>query len=338
MSKKLNWALVGLGQQAEKIADGMNAAGHKLTAVFSNDKDRLKLFRKKYKAERTYDSFNYLLGQPDIEAVFIASPTYSHYSQALAAIKAQKNVFCEKPMCLSASDALKITKAVKRHNVKFAVGFHLRQHPLFREIKKTLSQGLLGELRLMETHWSTGRLGEINFPPLPAYMKWREIKKQSGGGAIMARGTHLIDLFHFLTERNIDEAACFSDNPKQTDKLVTVIGKSGAMLISLITGRQIPQALNHLTIYGSHGRIRAVEPFSADGTGELEIITEKKVINKKFSKKINLYQKEIEAFADYLAGYGPGALVDENDGLKSVAITEACLESMEKEKFIRIDS
>jgi len=341
MSKKLktNWAIVGLGNQAEKIAQAINSSPtNELQAVMSGDDKRARSFAKNWKAKEYFTSLANLLKSPKVDAVFIASPNYKHVRQSLAALKMKKHVLCEKPMAITLKESLAIKKLTQKNKTKFGVGFHLRCHPLFQTIKKIITAHDLGELRLIEMHWSTGYLGEIKFAPLPEYRRWREHISQSGGGAITSRGVHLFDLFNFITEKKIKEIICYSDsqNREESDKLIATTARSNKTLISIISGRQIPEAINHITIYGSHGRLFASDPFSISGTGNLHIITNKKTTTKKFTKKINIYQKEIEAFSKYINTDKKGSVADTTDGLQSVAITEACLKSIELKKVISI--
>lgn len=324
--KKLKWSVLGLGNQAEKIALAIkNSNNGILSQALSKDKIRAEEFAKKYGAVRGEKISVSALKKT--EAVFITSPNHEHHKHCLLAIKSGRHALCEKPLAMSVAEGLKIRQALSRTPVKFGVGFHLRFHPLIQEAKKIISSpGLFGQLRLVEINWSIGRRGESAMPPLPDYMAWREEKRKSGGGAIMARGVHLFDLLRFLTGREIDEVAAFTDGEgKEVDKTAVGILKIGGAFAHISTSRLLPNALNIITVYGSNGRLILRDVLGSDGGGTLEWTDgDKKNIKK--SRKSDLYKNEVEAFADWVKG-AKVKVANIADGLASLGVTEAFYKS-----------
>ncbi len=332
-SKKVGWAIIGLGKQAERIAQAINASNNgRLEAVIDEDLHRAKNFAAHYKAPSYSNSYPVFLKRVKIDAVFIASPNYQHARQSLLAIKNRKSVLCEKPLTLSLKDGLMLKKALQKNKVNFGVGFHLRHHPLAQEAKQLIISGKIGKLILVEMSWSIGELGRTKLPPLNHYMVWREDLKKSGGGTIMARGVHLFDLLRFITGLEIQQVTAVMDRniKKEVDELAIGILNLDSAFATLITSRRLPCAKNQIIIYGTKGRLILNNILATDSVGRLEWFNGKKTLIKK-SPKYNLYQKEIEDFGRLLKGQsGTGANL--NDGLKTVAVTEAFYQSAQTHK------
>ena len=134
--KKINWAIIGLGAQAEKIAKAIrDSRNGVLTVVADKNIKRAAEFAKNFNAKAFLNDLGKLLRHPQVDAVFIASPNHMHASQSISALNAKKHVLCEKPMALSLREALAVKKSASKSKIMFGVGFHLRFHPLFKEVK-----------------------------------------------------------------------------------------------------------------------------------------------------------------------------------------------------------
>ena len=321
---KLKWGIIGLGNQGEKIAQAISLSkGCQLAGVFSESPGRTAEFAQKYKAVGFGDTEDFLR-RSGAEAVSVCSPNFQHAGHSIAALKAGKYVLCEKPMTLSLKEARLVKATVSKNQRQLGIGFHLRFHPVFLAAKKIIESGGLGEIRLAQMHWSVGRPGETEFFPLPPHQRWREDPKLSGGGALMARGVHLFDLAIFLLGQEVSEIVSLSDaqSKKQVDQTTAGVARFGKTLVELATSRLVPFAMNQVTIYGNRGRLFMPEPFTYDGTGTLQITTENGDIVKKFTKKTNLYQAEIENFSRAILTGKTWSGASVEDGIKSVAMAE----------------
>lgn len=336
-ARKLHWSLVGLGSQAEKIAAAIQASKNgRLWGVMSKDGKHAADFAVRHGAKKSFASLIALLKEGGTEAVFVTSPNYEHARQCLSLLKAKIPVFCEKPMALSLVEGRIIKEVVQKNKIKFGVGFHLRQHRLIQEAKKMISSGLLGDLRLIEINWSVGHLGCAKLLPLDKFRQWREEPAKSGGGAIMARGAHLFDLMRFLTGLEIEEVIAYTGaSAMGIDQTALGLFKLGNSHAYLATSRLIPQALNMIVIYGSKGRLILRDILQADGAGFLEWTDGAKKISRQSSKE-DLYQKEVEAFVRLVRGKDDYFVANVTDGLKSVAVTEAFLQSAQSGKLVLI--
>jgi predicted dehydrogenase len=143
----------------------------------------------------------------------------------------------------------------------------------------------------------------------------------------MSRGVHLLDLFSFLTSRRIQAIAALYDAGSQqpVEQLISIVARSHATLCTITTGRQIPYAMNGITLYGSQGRLILSEPFSVNGTGEVRLQSAHQELHKKFTKPVSLYQREIDDFTAAIIEKKKWLGADIHDGVEAVALVTALM-------------
>jgi predicted dehydrogenase len=335
---KIKWGIVGLGLQSEKIASAiLSSSNGLLLSALSKDKKRMKSFAKQFSVPRFANGNNDLFHDPEIDAIFVASPNHDHYKHTLKALRAGKHVLCEKPMTITVREGRKMIQIAHSHNLQLGIGYYLRHHPIHQKAKDIIARGKLGKIILVEVNWSVGIHGQVETRAYQGYMGWRDDLKKSGGGALTARGTHIFDLIYFLTGKETDEIMAYTDisEHRSVDTLAVGMLKMKDESLALIrTSRRLPYSLNEVIIYGSHGRLTLHDALTTDSSGRLEFISGDKIILTQYPKK-NVYQAEIEDFGDKIRGrQSPGAVGI--DGLRSVAITKAFIDSSRTKRAISI--
>jgi predicted dehydrogenase len=134
---------------------------------------------------RGVDRLDELLGDPEIEAVWVLSPPDLHAEHAVAALEAGKDVLCEKPLATTSADARRMVDAAERAGRLLTVGYHLRQHPTTRALRASAEAGEFGAIEALNARLQFRH-------PNPS--DWHRSKARSGGWAVCEAGTHLIDL------------------------------------------------------------------------------------------------------------------------------------------------
>lgn len=340
-SKKIRWAIVGLGSQGSRMAEAIEESKSSLlNAVCGTNPKHVKEFAERFKVPNKFNSFTSLIQNRTLfDALCITSETHKHVPQILLAAKAGIPILCEKPIAPIFETAKQIAHTVNQSHIPFRVGFQLRFHPLVLKAKQMIESGKIGNMLAIYASWSIGRMGQTKLPPLPSYMRWREDLQKSGGGAIAARGTHIFDLIEFLTQQHVvairGAQMEYYDNKTDTTTSIIATLQNGAAA-SIITSRVIPNPHNRIELCGSNGTIVLTEIFSpiSSGTLDIETITQKKYSQK---KKINLFKKEIEEFANIITKLnfrGIGATVEE--GARNAAILEACFKANSSGTPIRV--
>lgn len=188
--KKLKWGIAGCGRYAELtfIPAIMHLRKSVIIAVFSKDELRAKNVAEKAGVTHIFNNFDKFL-QSDIDAVYISSANYNHFEQVIKAAKAGKHILCEKPVAMNAVEAEEMVRVCKENNVRFAVNYVYRFHPLISKAKELIEDEIIGKIVSLNVNFN------IDFPP---GSNFRFNKELSGGGALRDLGTHMIDLLRYF--------------------------------------------------------------------------------------------------------------------------------------------
>jgi predicted dehydrogenase len=170
------------------IRPARRVAEARVVAVAARDKPKAEGFARKHGLQRAYGSYEQLLADPDVDAVYNPLPNGLHARWTLAALAAGKHVLCEKPFTSNASEAAEVETAATRAGKVVMEAFHYRYHPLAERMRSIVASGELGALRRVET-W-------VCFP-LPFFGNIR-YRYDLGGGAQMDAGCYAVHLARLL--------------------------------------------------------------------------------------------------------------------------------------------
>jgi predicted dehydrogenase len=201
-SKKVGYAVVGLGSIAEYaiLPAFRDAKKSKLVALVSGDAAKAKRLAKKFHAAAhfTYDDFDECLGNPEVEAVFVATNNGTHVRFTLQAAASGKHVLCEKPLANTVEECRRMVEACRKSKVKLMTAYRKYFEPASLEFKKLIASGKLGRLKFIHTAFS------VNLPPSS---KWHLSLSASGGGALPDVGVYCVNTVRFVIGREPVEAA-----------------------------------------------------------------------------------------------------------------------------------
>ncbi len=205
MSKKLRWGVIGAGGIADRrtIPGMMLAENAELIAVMEINRELAEKCRAKWGCKRAYDNEADLLADPEIDAVYIATPIFLHARQAMAAADAGKHILLEKPLAMTAEEGEKVIAYCESKGVKLAAGLMMRFGAYVQAMKQAVADGKIGKpvsAYAQFTCW---------YPDIPG--SWRQDKEKGGGGAMMDMGVHCIDLLQYILGTRAKEVAAFQD-------------------------------------------------------------------------------------------------------------------------------
>ena len=186
--KKIRFGILGAGGIADRrTMPGMQLAEHaEIVAVMELDPAVAERLRAKYSAKRAYTDEEALLADPEIDAVYIASPIACHARQARLAADHGKHILIEKPLAMTADEGEALVQYCREKGVQMAAGLMMRFGAYVQAMKKAVAEGKIGQVVSAFAHFTCW------YPDIPG--SWRQTKASAGGGALMDMGVHCIDL------------------------------------------------------------------------------------------------------------------------------------------------
>lgn len=203
MSARLRWGILATGGIARKFASQLpQSLTGRLVAVGSRTRDRARRFAAEFGAPRAHGSYEALLADPTVEAVYVATPHPQHREWVERAAAAGKHILCEKPLALNLTDAAAMLRAARRHGVFLMEAFMYRCHPQTAAIIELLQAGAIGRLQRIEARFHLDRTFD------PAH---RLFNRELGGGSILDLGCYPVSF-----SRRMAGAALGADSAEPT--------------------------------------------------------------------------------------------------------------------------
>ena len=256
MTRKISWGVLGVAKiGVEKVIPAMQLGSvSSVDAIASRDLAKAKDAAGKLGIANAYGSYEELLADPTIEAIYNPLPNELHVLWTLRALEAGKHVLCEKPIALNADEAKALLAARARSGKHVAEAFMVRFHPQWRRAHELAHSGAIGDLRAIQTFFSYCLLDPTNIR-----------NKPPGGGALYDIGCYAI-----LTARYIFGAeptriigALDVDPVMGTDRLTSALMEfPGGRHLTFTCATQT-SAHQRVTISGDKGRIEVAIPFNA---------------------------------------------------------------------------
>lgn len=328
MDKILRIGIIGAGRIGKLHADNLTkrVGGVKLVAVSDVYKKSAEDLAAVHNIPNVYDDYNDLLANKEVDAVFVCSSTDTHAPISIAAAKAGKHIFCEKPIDLDLKKIEEVIEVVKKTGVKFQVGFNRRFDRNFKQVHDVALSGQLGDVHIVKI---TSRDPE---PPPLEYVK-------VSGGIFADMTIHDFDILRYVTGSEVVEVSAVGTCLVNPD-----IGKLGDVDTCIITLRMANGALGVIdnsrqSVYGYDQR---VEVFGSKGQIAIQnetlnnavISTKDGIVSEKplwfFLERYN------DAFIEETRLFVEACLENKDvpagafDGLQSIKIAMAAKESVQK--------
>jgi 1,5-anhydro-D-fructose reductase (1,5-anhydro-D-mannitol-forming) len=193
----VRWGIIGCGDVTEvKSGPGFQRSDRSsLVAVMRRDQAKAEDYARRHGVPRWYGDAGRLITDPEVDAIYIATPPSSHKRYVLMAAEVKKPVYVEKPMALDHAECRDMIAACDRAGVPLFVAYYRRALPRFLKVKELLAEHTIGELRLVTI--------SLRKPPEPADINrqqpsWRVTPAISGGGLFMDLACHTLDLLDYL--------------------------------------------------------------------------------------------------------------------------------------------
>jgi predicted dehydrogenase len=251
----LRWGILSTANIAtEKVIPGIRRAARcEIVAIGSRDAEAARVAADRLAIPRAYGSYEALLADPDVDAVYIPLPNHMHAEWTIAAARAGKHVLCEKPLAVTAADAERMVEACEAAGVRLMEAFMYRHHPSWVAVRELVASGRIGTLSAVQS-W----FGFYNDDPANI----RNIR-EFGGGALYDVGCYCVNLSRMLFggEPVRVEASVVRDGGDGVDTLTTGVleFENGLASFGCSIRTETDQRVH---LYGTEGRISIGIPFN----------------------------------------------------------------------------
>jgi predicted dehydrogenase len=336
----INAAIVGLGKWGQNLVNSVQGKSEKIrfVAAVLRHPDNAREYANA-NGITLHSKLDAVLADPHIDAIVLATPHTTHAEHIIAAARAGKPVFTEKPFTLTSADAREALRAAAENNVTLGVGYNWRFQPALKEIRRMLDDGTLGKLLHIE--------GNFCGPSVYRFPKghWRQQREEGPAGGMTGRGVHVVDAMLYVAghadtvyaqskrialEYGIDDTTSmlFSFKDGATGYLGTVIATAETWRMQVFGSKGWVEVgdVEHLTTWQM--RVCLVDPENLTMHRKPQIVT---------FPQVSTERAELENFADAVAEKRPLAVAG-GDEAHGVAVLEAILESARTGATVTIEA
>mgnify|MGYP000853966485 CR=1 FL=1 len=233
---RITYGVIGAGGRGVYVSQVFQKLGAECVAICDVYEPNIQRALKNAPGAKTYVDYNDLLAQEGIDAVLIATPDHQHYPNLMAALKAGKDVYLEKPMSHSIEESRKMVEAVRKSKQIVQIGMQRRSAEMVLKAKQKIDEGVLGKISMVKPVWNWNTARPLNNSPLEGKIDWkrfcgpakREFQPmcfrswrlfwEFSGGNMTDQGTHLMDVTQWFTgtESGPLSAICYGQIQKTT--------------------------------------------------------------------------------------------------------------------------
>ena len=327
---KIRWGILSTAKiGTEKVIPAMQLGKYcKVTAISSRKLKKAKSAAKRLDIEKAYGSYEELLTDPDIDAVYIPLPNHLHVPWAIKALNAGKHVLCEKPIALSVVEAQTLLDVAKKFpRLKVMEAFMYRNHPQWQLAKQQVSEGKIGKVRTIQSFFSYYNNNPHNI----------RNKLEIGGGGLMDIGCYCISLARFIFEGEPWRVCgIMEEDPElKIDRLTSGILDfvNGTSTFTCATQLVPYQRVN---IFGTKGRIEIEIPFNAPSDRPCKLWQENDAKIKEVTLEIcNQYTIQGDLFSRVVLE-DREVPVPLEDAVANMQVIEALLHSARSRSWVQI--
>ncbi|MEM0967467.1 MAG: Gfo/Idh/MocA family oxidoreductase [Verrucomicrobiota bacterium] len=312
-SKPIRWGILGPGSIAQKFATGLHDSDKGvLVAVGSRSHSRASAFLNgiNTRGAKGHGDYESLLSDPDVDAIYVATPHTFHREWCVKAVAAGKHVLCEKPIAINHADAKEIFTVAEKNGLQVMEAFMYRCHPQTKRLVQLIREGSIGEVRRVQA--------EFGFRAEPNPQS-RLFDSALGGGAILDIGCYPMSLARlvagvangvgFLEPYEIRAVGNLHPTTKVDTSTSAVLGFKSGVIAELFASLEV-NAANQVIIEGTEGSLVLSSPWFCRGPIKINRSGKASILPENPDTK-DLYSYEADVFAEYLSG----------EALKSPAMT-----------------
>ena len=258
--EKVKWGVLGTADIARgQTIPGMMLAEHcERYAVSGRRIEKAGSYRDEFGFQKAYGSYDELLADPDVQAVYIPLPNDIHCEWTVKALKAKKHVLCEKPLALCEAQVKEMFETAEKNGVLLMEAFAYLHSPFVKAVKAELDAGAIGEIRYFESEFIAGRRPDTDI----------RLKKETGGGAFYDLGCYPLSMVLWMLGKEPDEVKATAQFSEKGIDLFTsaVLLYGNGPTAKIDCGMlPIPGRQDRFCVFGSEGKITSPVEFNQSG-------------------------------------------------------------------------
>ena len=324
--RPLRWGILGAARIAtsQVIPALQRGEKHRVVAIASRNADRAATTAGRLGIPRSYGSYEALLDDPDVEAIYNPLPNHLHVPWSTRAMEAGKHVLCEKPIAISAKEARTLLGARERTGKIVCEAFMVRSHSQWLKARELARSGRIGDLSLMTGHFSYNRRDPDDV----------RNHVEFGGGVLLDIGCYPITMSRWLFDAEPTRVMAMIDRDPDTgvDRLTSALVEfpGGRQLAFTCAGQLVLHQAMHL--YGSKGRIQLEIPFNPahDRPARMFVDDGRDLFGSGVETiefpAVNQFLLQADRFADAIQGIGE-VPVRLEDSIANMAVIDAVFRS-----------
>ncbi len=330
MSNKIRWGILSTAKigRLQVIPAIQKSQFGIVTAISSNDKAKAKQTATELAIPKAYDSYEALLADPHIDAIYNPLPNHLHVPYTLKALAAGKHVLCEKPIAMNVKEAAGLIAAAKQYpHLKVMEAFMYRFHPQWLKAKKIINERLLGEVKHVQAFFSYYNVDAANIRNKP----------ETGGGALMDIGCYCISFPRFIFNREPQRVmGLISRDPIfKTDTITSGLIDFGDGLSATLTCSTQLEPYQRVNIIGSKGRLEVEIPVNAPNDQPCKLWLQcNKAVKEIVVDAANQYTLQADEFSKSIM-FNTLVPTPLTDALCNMQVIEALVKSADKNEWIR---
>jgi predicted dehydrogenase len=328
--EKISWGILSTSKFAMRatIPAMQKSKYSTVIGIASRDESQGKTVASQLGIPKIYGSYEELLADRSIDAVYIPLPNHLHVDWAIKALKAGKHVLCEKPIGLDYSDASRLEKAVKDYpKLKVMEAFMYRHHPQWIKVKELVAENAIGEIKAVHSLYSYYNIDTSNIRNMA----------DIGGGAMLDIGCYCTSLSRYVFNSEPARILGRIERDPQTkiDRLSSGVLDFGSGVATFTCGTQL-QRYQRVNIFGTHGRIELEIPFNAPNDRQTRIWLQKGESTEEITFDIcDQYTIQADLFAQAVLTNGK-VFTPLSDAMANMKVIDAVRESAERGTWVNM--
>jgi len=329
MPKKVRWGILGVARIATvKVIPAMQrGAWSEVAAIASRDIEKARRAASDLGIPQAYGSYEELLADPEIEAIYNPLPNHLHVPWSIRAAEAGKHVLCEKPISMTVAECRALIAARDRTGVKIGEAFMVRTHPQWLRVREIVRSGEIGDLRAAHVAFGYFNIDPANVRNLA----------DIGGGALMDIGCYAIQFSRFVFEQEPRRVIGLIERDPQmrTDRLTSALldfpsGQAGFTCSTQMAPYQRAQIL------GTKGRVEVEIPVNTPPDKPTRIFVDAGAgLRTEEFPACDQYTIQGDLFSKAVRGEGPVPTPLE-DSIRNMAVVEAVFRSAEHKAWVEV--